>query len=150
MIVGTRKPPAKRELVQLMKYLVAGGSAALVEWTVFYCCTSYFRIFYLISVAIAFAVATFLNYILSARFVFGHGYRPPRVEVILVYIVSAIGLGLNLLFMWILYDRLKIAPMISKIFSTGIVFFWNYSLRRFFIFDVKHRHASKTSQNIRS
>jgi putative flippase GtrA len=124
------------ELLKFTKYFLVGGAAAIIEWSVFWLCVSVFHIFYLIAVAVAFLVATLMNYLLSVRFVFGHGQNTLRVEAILVYFVSAIGLGLNFLLMWILHGKFKISSMPAKIFSTGIVFLWNYCSRRMFIFRV--------------
>jgi putative flippase GtrA len=114
--------------------LLAGGSSAIVEWSLFWICTSLLRIHYLLAVAISFFFATLVNYIASAYFVFVRGYRTPAAEALLVYMVSAIGLGLNFLLMWLLHGKLMVPAMTAKIASTGIVFFWNYFSRRYFIF----------------
>src|SRR5271157_3867644 len=107
----------KPELVQVVKYFAAGGLSALIEWSIFLVCTSRFGIFYLYAVAIAFFFATFANYILSSRWVFRSGQRSPSVEALMVYLVSALGLGLNFLLMWMFHGRLKFPLMPSKVLS---------------------------------
>lgn len=121
-------------LVQFMKYFMAGGAAAIVEWSVFWVSTARLGIHYLVAVVISFILATMVNYILSSRFVFGRSRRRQTVEVLLVYLVSAVGLGLNSLLMWILHGNLQLNAMFAKVISTGIVFLWNFSTRRWFIF----------------
>jgi putative flippase GtrA len=122
------------QFLQFGKYFIAGGCAALIEWGVFWLFSSRFQVFYLYSVAIAFVVATSVNYLLSAFFVFVRGRHSTKVEIFLVFFVSAIGLGMNSLLMWILHGNLKMSGMPAKILSTGLVFIWNYFSRRIFIF----------------
>jgi putative flippase GtrA len=129
-----RQPSGTRQMPKLLKYFLAGGTSALVEWSLFWICNSRFGVHYFLAVAIAFFLATLVNYLLSAYFVFDRGQRTPSTEVLLVYIVSGIGFGLNFLLMWLLHGRLMVPAMPAKIASTGVVFFWNYFSRRRFIF----------------
>ena len=124
----------KAQLLQFGRYLFVGGFAAIIEWAVFWLFSYRLHIFYLFSVAVAFIVATSVNYVLSAFFVFVRGRHRPRVECFLVFFVSAVGLCLNFILMWALHGRLNVPPLPAKIASTGIVFFWNYLSRRHFIF----------------
>ena len=132
--MNARSRASSAVLTQFVRYFFAGGAAALVEWTTFWICNSVLSMFYLAAVAVAFLIATMVNYVLSSRFVFGRSRRKQSVEVVLVYLVSAAGLGLNFLLMWILHGRLQINAMLAKIVSTGVVFLWNYTARRWFVF----------------
>ena len=55
-------------------------------------------------------------------------------ELIRIYLASVIGLVLNLIIMFALVDKLSCDEMLSKIVATGLVFFWNYGIRRMFIY----------------
>jgi putative flippase GtrA len=119
----------------IVRYFLVGGAAALVDW-------SLFGVFALLlglpwfPVAIAtFLLATLVNYVLSIRHVFKSGVRfSTRHEVMMVFIVSAAGLLINQAILWLLIERAAWNMLFAKIQATGLVFVWNYSIRRFFIF----------------
>ena len=59
-------------------------------------------------------------------------------EIFLVFLVSAVGLGFNLVLMVIFVAGLNMrtTPLktVAKIIATGMVFIWNYLSRRIFIY----------------
>ncbi len=119
---------------QLFKYFVVGGTAALVDWSLYWMLVSAAGMNYLLSAFISFSVAAFLNYALCMSWVFNeHRYRR-SVEAGLTLAVSLIGLLLNQFFLYAFHDLLAFHFMISKIGATGIVFFWNFFGRKYFIF----------------
>ena len=125
----------KRTSIQLVKYVGVGGSAALVEWSSFALLIGPAHLHYLAAVAVSFLGATAVNYVLSARFVFVRGRHPAHKELFLLYLVSAIGLVLNLILMSFFVGYLSIHAMPAKIASTGIVFFWNFGSRKMWVFE---------------
>lgn len=134
------------EYIKIIMYLFVGGSAALFEWAMFYLFftgfteLSLFRLqteTVLVSTTLAFGVSTMYHYILCNIFVFDSGSRYKRgKELTLVFLVSSIGLGWNLLLMWIFTSQalLGLNPMMSKIMASAIVTVWNYLSRKKWIF----------------
>jgi putative flippase GtrA len=121
--------------VKVVRYFLVGGTAALVDWSIFALLSFQAEVPYLIAAAISFILATLVNYLLSIRFVFRSGARFSRgMETAMVYAVSAVGLGINLLILQFLIASLHVHPMLSKITATGIVFIWNYMIRATVIF----------------
>ncbi|WP_308590001.1 GtrA family protein [uncultured Megasphaera sp.] len=132
------------EYMKIFMYLLVGGSAAILEWTLFYI---FFRLLtaggvfslqtqrVLAATTMAFATSTLYHYILCNRFVFGSRYQRGK-EVSLVFLVSTIGLGWNLLLMWLFTSPviLGLNPMLSKIMASAIVTVWNYVSRKKWIF----------------
>ena len=57
-----------------------------------------------------------------------------RKEVALVYFVSLVGLAVNQLVLYVMIEHLHCELMLAKLTATGVVFFWNFSARRFIIF----------------
>jgi putative flippase GtrA len=125
----------KRTSIQLVKYVGVGGSAALVEWSSFALLIGAAQLHYLAAVAMSFFAATAVNYVLCSRFVFVRGRHPAHRELFLIYLVSAIGLALNLLLMSFFVGYLSIHAMPAKIASTGMVFFWNFGSRKVWVFE---------------
>lgn len=122
----------KDEIKKFISYFFVGGIAALVEWGTFAIFNSFSN--YLIATIIAFVIATAVNYILGKLWTFKN-YEKSKKDVFAVFFVSGIGLLLNMLFMYLLVDVIKLNyEMIAKIISTGLVFIWNYISRRIFIY----------------
>ncbi len=133
------------EKVKFMLYLVVGGTAALVEWGLFYLFLSIFSGIkreaftgtVLAATALAFAIATLYHYFLGNVFVFEQGSRHERgAEVSLVFLVSTIGLLGNLVLMWIFTSPriLGLPPFYSKVLASAVVTVWNYGSRKKWIF----------------
>lgn len=134
------------EYMKIFMYLLVGGSAALLEWGLFFI---FFRSLMhveafslqtqtvLAATTLAFGTSTLYHYFLCNRFVFDSGSRYHKgKEISLVFLVSAMGLGWNLLLMWIFTSPvlLGLNPMLSKVMASAIVTVWNYLSRKKWIF----------------
>jgi putative flippase GtrA len=62
-----------------------------------------------------------------------------RWEVVLVFAVSAVGLGLNQLILALCVEQARLSLFFSKVIATGCVFFWNYFARRVIVFGATHK-----------
>lgn len=121
--------------MRILKYFFVGGAAALVDIGLFSIFANYLGWPWMpVSIA-TFILATLINYFLSIQFVFESGQRHEKhVEIIGVFIVSALALGVNQL---VLYGAIEILGwhlIFSKIVATGVVFLWNYYGRSKFVF----------------
>lgn len=131
------------ELVKVLLYLFVGGTAALVEWGLFYIFFMFllpplglfFTYNMLLATTLAFSLSTLYHYFLGNVLVFDSGSKYKRgKELSLVFLVSIIGLGFNLFFMYIFASLLEWNPMFSKVLTSCIVVVWNYLSRKKWIF----------------
>ncbi len=131
------------EFVKLVLYLFTGGTAALVEWALFYlllnCLVANFPNLFIspimLATAAAFTVSTLYHYFLGNVLVFDSGSRYGRSrEIELVFLVSIAGLCFNLVLMYIFTGLLALAPLPAKIIASCIVVAWNYLSRKKWIF----------------
>lgn len=121
--------------MKIIKYAFVGGCAAIVDVGLFFIFAKFLEYPYLVVGFFTFILGTLVNYLLSIRIVFQSGIQHKRSkEIVLVYLVSSIGLGLNVLILYICHDGFLLDVGISKLISTALVFFWNYSARKKFIF----------------
>ncbi len=120
---------------QLLRYTVVGGISFVVDYGSLWLLTEVAGLPYLWSAAIAFILGLTCNYLLSTRWVFGES-RISNLwgEFAAVALIGVVGLGLNELIMYAFTDGIGLHYMLSKIISTGIVFFWNFLARRFLVF----------------
>ena len=95
---------------------------------------------YLLATVLAFIVSTTTNWFLGRTFTFKESsYSNQRTkELLLVFLVSAIGLGFNLLLMFLFVRLLgmntNLLKTAAKIMATGIVFIWNFVSRKIWIY----------------
>ena len=121
--------------MKLIRYFFVGGTAAVIDIGVFGLLVKVFGLPWFPVATFSFVLATAVNYFLSVRFVFKSGTRfNAHTELVLVFVVSAVGLAVNQAELWLLISRLAWDPVIAKITATGSVFFWNYWARRNLVF----------------
>ena len=119
----------------IIRYFFVGGAAALVDWSLFYLFAQRMGLPWFPVALGSFLLATLVNYLLSVRHVFRSGTRfSPAHEVSMVFVASAAGLAINQVILWVLIERAHCYLMLAKITATGVVFIWNYAIRRFYIF----------------
>lgn len=119
----------------LVSYFLVGGAAAAVDYTIFFVAVTGLGYPWFPVAIFSFVIATLTNYLLSIRFVFESRVRfRRRVEVVLVFVVSAGAMVVNQFILWTTIDKLGLNLLLSKIIGTGTVFLFNFACRHYFIF----------------
>jgi len=127
-------------LKQFLKYTIVGAVAFLFDFGILFALTHFFAVPYLISATISFIVGVIVNYILSLKYVFRERtYSNKIFEFSVFAVIGVVGLGLNDLFLWLITEKLSLYYLLSKIITTAIVFFWNFSARKFILFYKKKK-----------
>ena len=125
---------------QFLSYFGVGGVSALVEWAVFSLLEYLLDMPYLLATILAFIFSTTTNWFLGRTFTFKESaYKDKKAkEIFLVFLVSAIGLGFNLLLMYLFVTVLNmdtnLLKTLTKVLATGIVFIWNFLSRKILIY----------------
>lgn len=126
---------ADNTLVQLFRYVWVGGFAFIVDYGSLYILKEYVGFNYLLSAAIAFILGLAVNYLLSTLWVFPDSRLSNKMAEFTVFAsIGLVGLLLNEVIMYLCCEVLNIHYMISKLCSTGIVFFWNFFARKIILF----------------
>ncbi len=127
--------------MKFVRYFFVGGAAAALDFLMFALLTKLAHAPWFWSGLISFTAATLLNYFLSIRFVFQSGARfsQKHHEMLLVFLVSLVGLGINQLVLWFCIEKIHIDVLVAKVVGTGVVFFWNYAARHHFVFKATTR-----------
>ena len=131
----------KANIKQFISYFFVGGVAAIVEWVMFFIFANVLQINYFVSTVIAFIFSTTANWILGRITTFkdNYTYKDKKAkEAFLVFVVSAIGLLFNLILMYLFVTVMgfdsSLGKTLSKIAATGIVFIWNFLIRKLVIY----------------
>lgn len=121
-------------LHQIARFGVVGIIAFVIDYGVLLFLTEVCHIHYLVSSAAAFLVSVIFNYILSIAFVFDTDKRQSKTtQFTLFTLMSAGGLGINQLMMWLLSDLLFIPYQLSKFAATAVVMVYNFITRKLFL-----------------
>ncbi|WP_144743182.1 GtrA family protein [Enorma burkinafasonensis] len=123
---------------QFLKFAVVGIISFAVDWLLLVFLTDVCRVDYLVSTSISFLISVALNYALSVRYVFPHRDDMSRKREFTIFaILSAIGLGLTDVFMFVGVTMLNVAYQAMKVIATFCVTWYNYFSRRKFLTAVK-------------
>lgn len=131
------------EFIKVILYLFVGGTAALVEWGLFYLFFYYLLAglglsvdaLTLVATTLAFCLSTLYHYFLGNVLVFDSGSKYNKgKELSLVFLVSIMGLAFNLMFMYAFVGWFNWNPMVAKVVTSCIVVVWNYLSRKKWIF----------------
>ena len=121
--------------MKIIKYFIVGSIAALTDISLFYIFAKLFGFNYLLVAFFSYTIATFVNYILSIKYVFKSGIRYSKnVEISLIYVISGVAIIINQVSLYILIDFFENDMVFSKMIATVITFFWNYLARNHFVF----------------
>jgi len=123
----------KKLISQFFKFGVVGVIAFIVDYLSLYLLTEFLNVYYLISSIISFLLSIIVNYILSIKWVFDIKKKQSFKDVIVFTLLSAIGLLINLLVMYLSVEVFKIHYMIGKLIATFIVMIWNFVTRKMFL-----------------
>ena len=129
-----------KSIKQFFSYFFVGGMAALVEWGMFFAFSNLLHIYYQGATVLAFFFSTMTNWWLGRTLTFkDSAYQSKKQkELVLIFGVSAIGLFLNMILMYVWVSLLGMntdfRKMIGKVAATGIVFFWNFFIRKYVVY----------------
>ena len=121
-------------ILKFLKFGVVGFSGVFVDFGITYLFKEIIKINKYVSNAIGFVCAATSNYILNRIWTF----QSENADVVTEYgkfmLVSAIGLGINSLTLYILTDKFKWNFYLSKIFAIGAATLWNFFANLLFTF----------------
>lgn len=119
---------------QFGRFAVVGLTSLAVEYALLLYMVEVLHIDYLASTTVSFFVSVVVNYILSMRYVFERrGGMSRRREFTIFALLSAVGLGLNDLYMFVGVGMLNIGYQVMKPISTFFVTWYNFFSRRKFL-----------------
>lgn len=119
---------------QFMKFALVGFASLAVEYALLTYLLHAMNVNYLVATTISFVVSIAVNYILSMKYVFERrDDMSRRREFTIFAVLSAIGLGMTDLYMFIGVSLFNVGTMAMKLISTFIVTWYNYLSRRRFL-----------------
>jgi len=130
MIQKSKELYTKHE--QIVRYFIMAAIIVAIEYGS-YLGMLKIGIEYLVAVPLSMAIGIGLNWYCSRIFVFKTRRHRPTKEFTLVLIASLIGAGLQTLITYLTVQGGG-TPALGKLFAILVTFFWNYYVRKKYIF----------------
>ena len=119
---------------QVIKFIIAGATGAIIEIALFILLSEYFSIHYLLANLVAITVAILVNYIISLKWVFESGRYSQGIEFIAFLGTSSLVIMLNQFLMWGFVDGIYLDERLSKVLSIALVAIVNFFAKKFLVF----------------
>jgi putative flippase GtrA len=121
--------------IQLIRSLVVSCIALIFDFGTLVFLKELLDVNYLLAAGIGFSVGVLINYYLSIKWVFtNRKLEHLSHELFIFVVICLIGLLLNLLIIFLLVEQQSFDYRIAKIFSTIVVFFFNFIARKKVLF----------------
>lgn len=120
---------------QFIKFGMVGISGMALDFSVTWLCKEKLRLNKYISNSAGFCFAVVSNFLLNRLWTFESIQEPAANQFVYFTLVSATGLLINNLFLYLLLKYAKKNFYFLKLVVTGLVFFWNYFMNLLFTFN---------------
>ena len=121
-------------ILKFIKFGVVGCSGMIIDFGTTYICKEILKINKYLSNGFGFVLAATSNYFLNRIWTFENHNEEVGAQYAQFMIVSTIGLGINLLTLYILNGRLKWNFYFSKLIAIGVTTIWNFFANLLFTF----------------
>jgi len=119
--------------MQFMRYFLVGGTSAVVDLAIFTYLVHYWDMQYLLAAFFGYMVGLAWNHIISIYWVFESKHSRWK-EVMMVFLIALGGLLWTELILYVLVEFAHVDAVFAKIVSQGLVLFWNFGMRKFYVF----------------
>lgn len=128
--------------IKMVRYLISGGTAAVVFLGLLYLLTDIFGIWYLLSSTLSFIFAFVVSFTLQKLWTFRntHVYDIKR-QLFLYFVTALAGLSANAIFMYVLVDIAGLWYIFAQVLSSGTI-----AIITFFVYgNIIFYHAQKNN-----
>ncbi len=134
---------------QIVKYLISGGIATVTYLGVSFTLTEWARLWYLISVDLAFVTAFFVSFYLQKFWTFCNFEKEgARKQMLVYFIVGLINLGISTGGVYLLVEKMDIWYLLAQIIMGGFISFFSFLVYKFIIFKKVKFRAKDDKLNI--
>ncbi len=126
--------PSKNTFFLACKYSLVGATSAIIDIGILALLVEYAHLHLLIAAVLSFCVAVGNGFFWNKKWTFQN--TSPRIarQYIKFFLTSLVGLCLNLLFLSLFVYWLRLWYITAKIITSAIVFFWNFTVNKFWTF----------------
>lgn len=123
------------DYLKIIRYIISGGSAALVNLGTLYILTDRFGWWYLFSSIVAFGLAFIVSFTLQKFWTFKEkSFHTAPKQLTLYFLVITINLLINTALMYFMVDIINFPYLLSQIIVGGLIAFGSFFVYRHVIF----------------
>lgn len=115
------------------RFFLTGGIATIVQYLVLGIGTSFYGLSASFSTGIGYLLGSIVSYFMNYFFTFNSSISHLKATY-KFYLMVCVGWLLSVALIYLLVDSLNFNKWISQIFTTGIVFVFNYIISKSFVF----------------
>ena len=115
-------------LWKFIKFCVVGTSGMIVDFGTTWLLKEKVKINKYIANSAGFIFAATSNYLLNRFWTFHSEHTEVAEEYLSFVLISAAGLGISNIVVYLLTEKIKLNFYISKLFAIGVVTIWNFSM----------------------
>jgi len=128
---------SRRGLLEMLRYLVVSAVALGIDVGAMAVALRVLHLDYLTAATIGFSLGLCVNYVLARTWAFASRVSRVRnrlAEFAVFAAIGVVGLVINDAIIAVVTESLRVDPLVSKIVAAGVVFAWNFFLRRYVLF----------------
>ena len=123
--------------LQFIKFCVVGGTGVVVDFGITFLFKEKLKLNKYIANSLGFLAAASTNYLLNRWWTF-RSHDPEVAQQYVQFVgISAIGLILNNIIIYLLNDKARLNFYLSKLIAIGLVTLWNFFMNYYFTFTGK-------------
>ena len=123
--------------LQFIKFCVVGGTGVVVDFGITFLFKEKLKLNKYIANSLGFMAAASTNYLLNRWWTF-RSHDPEVAQQYVQFVgISAIGLILNNIIIYLLNDKARLNFDLSKLIAIGLVTLWNFCMNYYFTFTGK-------------
>ena len=123
--------------LQFIKFCVVGGTGVVVDFGITFLFKEKLKLNKYIANSLGFRAAASTNYLLNRWWTF-RSHDPEVAQQYVQFVgISAIGLILNNIIIYLLNDKARLNFYLSKLIAIGLVTLWNFFMNYYFTFTGK-------------
>ena len=123
--------------LQFIKFCVVGGTGVVVDFGITFLFKEKLKLNKYIANSLGFMAAASTNYLLNRWWTF-RSHDPEVAQQYVQFVgISAIGLILNNIIIYLLNDKARLNFYLSKLIAIGLVTQWNFFMNYYFTFTGK-------------
>jgi putative flippase GtrA len=120
---------------RLIKYLIAGGTAATTDLILLFLFHDFLKINVVVAATLAFVIAFFISFYLQKFWTFRDNSRDKiKSQMGVYFIVGTVNVGINALGINFLVNNLHVWYLFSQLIMGGSIALYSFAVYNFFIF----------------
>ena len=123
--------------LQFIKFCVVGGTGVVVDFGITFLFKEKLKLNKYIANSLGFMAAASTNYLLNRWWTFRSHDPEVAQQYVQIVGISAIGLILNNIIIYLLNDKARLNFYLSKLIAIGLVTLWNFFMNYYFTFTGK-------------